>query len=275
MLFAVCGCAQSPDKVAYTSPAGYDFTTPEVFEMDNNLREISGIALIDGNPDTLFAQQDEAGRLFFFALGDVDPKHAQFGKEGDYEDIEIRGGRTFVLRSDGTLMGFPVNGRHQGQISDVVTWKKPFPRGEYESLATRADKNRLYVLCKDCDTDRKRPRTTGYGFTLDKNDKITDLRPFTIQTEQIERLVPLGGTAFQPSAMAWNPFSGQWYVMSSVNMLLVVLDGNWEVKQAYPLNPALYVQPEGIAFDRHRALYISSEGGKKGIAKVFKFRFNG
>ena len=43
--------------------------------------------------------------------------------------------------------------------------------------------------------------------------------------------------------------------------MLVMADENWKVKSVYPLNPSLFVQPEGIAFDRQQNLYISNERG--------------
>jgi uncharacterized protein YjiK len=45
------------------------------------------------------------------------------------------------------------------------------------------------------------------------------------------------------------------------------------VKEVYPLNPALFRQPEGIAFDNENNLYISNEGDDISKGNVLKFVF--
>jgi len=276
VLFAGVGCGQTQrgETVHQVGPTGYDLANPEVFEMNGVLEEISGITLFQGNPDTLFAQQDEAGKLFFFALGDKKPQQIRFGNDGDYEDIAISGEDVIVLRSDGSLYRFPIKERHGKRIESVTTWKKPFPKGEYESLAARADDSQLYILCKACEIDRKQASTTGYRFRLAEDGTLSESVSFSVSHAQIEHYVSLDGKPFQPSSMAWNPHTGEWYVISSINKMLVVLDEKWQVTGAYPLDPKRYIQPEGLAFDNNRALYIASERGKKGKwAAVFKFPF--
>ena len=56
--------------------------------------------------------------------------------------------------------------------------------------------------------------------------------------------------------------------------MLVVADPNWKVKSVYPLNPSLFVQPEGIAFDRQQNLYISNERGLSSAATILLFTYN-
>ncbi len=270
-----CGQAQRREAVRYTSPAGYDLNNPEVFEMQDVLEEISGITFFEGNPDTLFAQQDEEGKLFFFALENEKPKQTRFGNDGDYEDIAIFNRDVIVLRSDGSLYRFPLEERHGKRVESVTTWKKPFPKGEYESLAAHAGDNQLYIFCKECEIDRKQGATTGYRFRLAEDGTLSELFSFSVSHAQIEHHVSLDGKPFRPSAMAWNPHTHEWYVISSINKMLIVLDERWQVRGAYPLDPDRYVQPEGLAFDNNRALYIASERGKKGKwGAVYKFPFN-
>jgi uncharacterized protein YjiK len=54
---------------------------------------------------------------------------------------------------------------------------------------------------------------------------------------------------------------------------LVVTDANWKIKAVHPINPSLFVQPEGIAFDNKNNLYISNEGDKVTPGTVFKFNY--
>ncbi|MNT78403.1 hypothetical protein D3C72_2176360 [compost metagenome] len=57
--------------------------------------------------------------------------------------------------------------------------------------------------------------------------------------------------------------------------MLVVTDDKWEVIGAYPLNPAIFNQPEAIAFDHAGNLFIGNEAGdKNGKATLLKFKLN-
>jgi uncharacterized protein YjiK len=64
----------------------------------------------------------------------------------------------------------------------------------------------------------------------------------------------------------------QWYIVSSVNKVLIVLDDRWQVKGMYPLDPVLFKQPEGLAFDAKGNMYISNEG-QQGNANVLLFSY--
>ena len=78
---------------------------------------------------------------------------------------------------------------------------------------------------------------------------------------------------FRPSAVTLNPVTNEWFILSSVNKLLVIADAGWKVKQAFKLDPTLFSQPEGIAFDNKRTLYISNERGVLEAATVLKFNY--
>ena len=77
---------------------------------------------------------------------------------------------------------------------------------------------------------------------------------------------------FHPSCVARHPLTREWYIISSVNKVLIVLDERWKVKGMYALDPELFKQPEGLAFDRRGNMYISNEGGK-GNANVLLFPY--
>jgi uncharacterized protein YjiK len=78
-------------------------------------------------------------------------------------------------------------------------------------------------------------------------------------------------SAFRPSALTKDPLTGDWYILSAVNKLLVVADKSWKVKGAYPLNTHTFNQPEGIAFDNDGNLYISNEGDGFIDGNILKF----
>jgi uncharacterized protein YjiK len=75
--------------------------------------------------------------------------------------------------------------------------------------------------------------------------------------------------------MAKNPLTKQWYIVSSVNELLVVTDADFKVTAAYSLDHKLFLQPEGLAFDKKGNLYISNEGDEFAKGTILKFNFTG
>src|SRR5436190_20047673 len=101
--FAAPACT-APDVVI--SPPGYDLSKPKIYKMPSVLEEISGIALNHGKTDTIYAEQDEEGKLFYFHLGDTEIKHTKFSKRGDYEDVAISNGLVIMLRSDAVFFTF-------------------------------------------------------------------------------------------------------------------------------------------------------------------------
>ena len=76
---------------------------------------------------------------------------------------------------------------------------------------------------------------------------------------------------FRPSALAKNPLTKEWYIISAVNKLLVVTDENFKMKDSYALGGNLFNQPEGIAFDKEGNLYISNEGDDITQGNILKF----
>lgn len=77
--------------------------------------------------------------------------------------------------------------------------------------------------------------------------------------------------SFKPSAIAIHPQTKNIYVLGSVGKLLIVCNYNGEIISVVELNPALFLQPEGICFDPAGALYISNEG-KESVATILKFQ---
>jgi len=60
LIFVMISTACS-QKRKFDSPKGYDITAPQKIVMPISLGEISGITFYKGNPDTVFAEEDENG----------------------------------------------------------------------------------------------------------------------------------------------------------------------------------------------------------------------
>lgn len=270
VLFAAAGCSQ---KKHAESPAGYDLANPLVYKLPPVLDEVSGIAFKNGNADTIYAEQDEEGRLFYFHLGDENVQHTKFSKRGDFEDVAISHGYVIMLRSDGTLFTFPsdeVYNKETGNINE----QQLLPKGEYEAIFADEGSNEIYVLCKSCSTDKGNQSVSGQVFRLENDGKLALIKTFAVDTKSIAALTGEKKINLKPSALGKNPLTGEWYILSSVNKLLVVADAQWKPTATFNLNPAVFTQPEGIAFDSKGNLYIANEMGTGTSGTVLQFQYS-
>lgn len=267
-------CAQSQQK-KLTSPKGYDLNKPTKYKMPDDLLEISGIAFIQGRPDVFYAIQDEEGKLFFGNLGDTKVEHTKFGKHGDYEDLAICDNTVFVLKSNGKIYTFPLGEIKEQELTHVQELTNILPAGEYESMYADEAAKKLYVLCKNCETEKTTKSSTGYIFNILPNRTLQAAGNFKIEVKQITDLIKDNKIKFRPSAMARNPVTKEWYIVSAVNNLLVVADAAFKVKAAYPLDHKTFLQPEGLAFDSKGTMYISNEGDEFSRGTVLKFAYSG
>jgi len=265
-------CGDSGGPVA--SPPGYDLKRFEKFVMGDDLLEISGIVLLPGKDDSLYAIEDEDGRLFYFKPGGDKAEKVKFGKRGDYEDVAVVDGRTFVvLRSDGSLYVFGVGDVRGGEkVANVTELPNVLPEGEYEGLYGESDST-LYALCKNCKPDDQRDGVSVYKLRHQQDGSFAVTEHFTVDVSNINLPKEQRRGKFHPSALARHPITHEWYILSSVNKILLVLDDQWKVKSAYSLKPSVFKQAEGLAFDSKGNMYISNEGGD-GNANVLLFKYN-
>ncbi|MCF3110548.1 SdiA-regulated domain-containing protein [Niabella sp. CC-SYL272] len=267
MLLFSLATASCMGQKEYTSPAGYDLSRPETFNMPVILDEISGITFAGG--DSLYAVQDESGTVFHFKPGSKELAATKFGKKGDYEDLAVSNGHMVILRSDGSLFAFPVNETALNEAVSVQEWKKLVPEGEYEALYADPVSGDLYVLCKQCKADKKTSQVTGYLLQW-SGSELAVKSAFTLDAATLQENKSKKNT-LKPSALARNPKTGEWYVLSSVNKMLLVADPQWKVIGMHALKPSLYAQPEGIAFDKAGNLWISNEKNQAAYGAVLKF----
>ncbi|WP_412468162.1 SdiA-regulated domain-containing protein [Pedobacter sp. KLB.chiD] len=250
----------------------YDLASPVKYNMPQNLFEISGIVFHDGDPKEVFAIQDEDGDLFHLGLGDKESEFTKFGGKGDYEDVTIIKNYVIVLKSNGELHTFPITEVGKPEAADVIKTKNLVPKAEYEGLAADEKNSMIYVLTKDSKADSKAKASSIYGFKVADDASLTAAGEFSLSHKAIQKASESSKSRFRPSALAKNTKTGEWYILSSVNKLLVVTDADFKVKTTYPLNPQLFNQPEGIAFDRDNNLYISNEGGTLSAGNILMFK---
>ncbi|MET1054153.1 MAG: SdiA-regulated domain-containing protein [Pedobacter sp.] len=265
--------ACKPSKPAFTSPRGYDLNHPEKFNMPESLLEISGIAFYKDKSDTVYSIQDEDGRLFRQGWMTKKQQHVVFGSKGDYEDLAILNETIMVLESDGTLYVFPFTEATQEKVSDIKIFKDILPKGEYESIYADNQTNQVYMLCKNCKDDKKDKTMSGSIFTYNagKNELIPSGK-FSMDLSGMIKEDEILKTGLKASALTRDPHSGEWYILSSVNKVLVVATPDWKVKSVHRLNSSIFNQPEGLAFDKQMNLYISNEGDELSAGNILKFK---
>ncbi len=237
--------------------------------MPESLHEISGISFHRQNNDTVYAIQDEDGKLFKLAWHKKKQYHSKFARKGDYEDLAIVGEKVYILKSNGNLYSFPFANAAYEDLDEVREWKHLLPEGEYESLYGDDATNKLYVLCKNCKGDNKKDVVPGY--ILQTGDSVYQVGTFSIDVHEIKKITGKVKRGFRPSAMAKNTLNNKWYILSAVNRMLVVTDSIWSVKEVCALSTKSFNQPEGIAFDKFGSMYISNEGDDFAEGNILKF----
>lgn len=254
---------------------GYNFITPDKsVVLPEILHEVSGVTIIDSV--TIGCIQDEKGVLFIYDLSSNEiRKSVTFFAKGDYEGIAKAGNIMFVLRSDGTL--FEIDDFESDEFT-VIRHKTGIPCRENEGLCYDPDNNRLLIACKSKADKGSGPGEKRYVYGFDLKSKtltkdpvyafdIQSIREFAVNNnvkipvklkKKSRKAVPY--IKFRPSEIGIQPVTKDLYLLSAEEHLLFVFYNNGNIKDIVRLDPALFKQPEGIAFFGNRDMLISNEG---------------
>lgn len=247
------------------NPWSYDLDSPVVIQLSKELKEISGIIM---KGSSLYAITDNTGQLF--QLDTANGKilaHWQFGKVADYEDVAIAEGRFYVLNSNGDIISFllTVDGK-----SDIKEFNFPYGKGnEFEILYYDEIAKQLVVVCKECKDDKKKALTV---YTIDHITGKYESADFDVNAQEVAQKTNNKMERLKPSAAAVHPQTGEIYMVSSINKMLIRLSRNGKVLSVSSLKRSLFEQPEGIAFTVGGDLLISNEAGEKDQATLLLFK---
>ena len=267
-VIAICAlfafsCKSKAEKEKFDNTDTYDFATPKIINLPQVLDEISGIAYYPKDT-SVFAIIDEDGLLFKISMNRPDEvKEWRFDKQRDYEDLVYKDSSFYIMVSNGDLdkVNFVNN-----QISvSKIDFPNPSKKvNEFESMYYNADSNKLIMLCKQCEDDKK-TAISSY-FLSDSANQFINYH--SIETEPLYQKIGSKKEKIKPSAAAINPVTKDLYVLCSVNKFIFIQDAQGKIKDLVKLNPILYKQPEGMTFTPKGDLIISNEVNAEGYATL-------
>ena len=265
LIILLCSCYQKQEN--FISPPGYDLQRPYIINLPSGADEISGLSYY-AKDKSVFAISDEKGILFKITPGEQTHINSwKFSKKADYEDVVLHDSTFYILQSHGAIVIVKFNG------DSILSQEAAFPFGndnEFESVYYNDSLRKLILICKDCDEDKKKSLTT---FSFDPATLSFSDSSFSINTKELATKMGLKKLRFKPSAAAINPATGELFIISSINKLLLVLDKEHEIKAFYKLNPALFKQPEGLTFSDKGKLIISNESADVGTANLLIYNY--
>ncbi len=255
-----------------------------IHELPEELSEISGITFL--NDSVLVAIQDEEGMLYYYNLPQNKIiKKQSFAGQGDYEDLVKVGNDMYAITSEGVI----------SQIKDfessnpvLKTYTTPLGKtNDIEGMGYDAKSHRLLIAPKEYGIDQDKTSKQIYGFDL-KTMTFQSKPMYTIKLSEIEAqfqgdafeesskkfLKALGNQnmnkVFRSSAISVNERTGEIYILSSLNGLILILSPKSTISKIIQINGPEYKQPEGLAFSPGGKLYVSNEGGKSGIGNIIE-----
>jgi uncharacterized protein YjiK len=230
----------------------------ERYDLPKKLKEISGLSYYKNNQ--LACINDEDGKVFIYDLTKKEVvEKIPFGKDGDYEGIEVVGNEVFILKSNGEINSFKIGEAYERTIDctdpDVI---------EYEGLGYDPKNKRLLLAAKERVKDKDDKKMI-YAYDFDRKVLFKNI---AIPQEQITD--EANGKDFRPSGIAVNPLTGQYFILASDGKKLLVLSENGQKEALISLDPKVFKQPEGICFSPNGTLFIASEG-KDGDGYILAF----
>lgn len=265
-LFGTLPACTQPTTPLSDGKFTYQLSQPtQRWKLDNQLEEISGLTYV--NEQQLAAVDDEKGSIFLFDTqrGEITDK-IKFGKNGDFEGIELVDGIYYVLRSDGvifeiqSLLNSPEKEKHETELSQ---------KNDAEGLGYDHHGRWLLIACKnggEIKDSEDSESVMVYRYRA-KNGKLI---PFLYQSPALFQKHLTGEKKFRVSAIAQHPITQHYYLLASANRSLVVLNQQSEIVALAYLSRKNFAQPEGICFAPDGTMYISNEG-RSSKATIMKF----
>jgi len=269
LAFTSVYCHSKTEKLDLKNPDGYNMRSASQFKLPLELDEISGIAYFPSD-SSIFAINDEKGWLYKIKRG-TPIKTWPFSKGADFEDVVLLDSVFYVLQSNGNIIRLTFDMQNNVVVQQYYFDQQGRSKNEFEILYYDSTKQKLILICKDCESDKKKSLTT---FTFDPFAGKYTGSTFSINVSEIAAAIGEEKIKFKPSAASINPKNGLLYIISAINKLLVVTDVNGNFKNVYRIDPGIFKQPEGITFTSSGGMIISNEAADVGVADILYFSYN-
>lgn len=271
----LCGCKTTDIPYILNNPSRI-LTLPEI------LNEVSGIS--DISLTEIACVQDEIGTVFIVDLnsGEI-VKEIVFDKIGDFEGITYVDSAMFILRSDGRLTKW--ENFFSGQTPQLTHYPLSLETRDNEGLAYDPFENKLLISAKSKPDQKASSKLRLiYAFDLTTNT-LQESPEISIHLDSLEKAAQKFGIFqtdttvkgkikpfnFRPSSLAVDLKTGNYYIISAEEFMLVVMDRKGQIIYMIELDRTLFTKPEGITFLPNRDLIISNEAnGQKPTLFYFK-----
>jgi hypothetical protein len=264
LLSAGCDSETEPRE----SPEGYNLDEPYTIKLPLELDEISGVAYYPVD-SSIFAINDERGWLYkIYPARPTQIEKWKFFDGADFEDLVLLDSTFYVLESNGNIIAF----RHSSSDS-VIAKRNLFPEqgNEFEILFYDPQIKKMVLICKDCESDKKKFLSV---YTFDPYTGTYANHDLKIDVQRISAVLKKKSIKFKPSAAAINPVTGDIYIVSAINKLLVITDREGSAKKVFNIDPGKFKQPEGITFTPWGNMIISNEAADIGVANIMIFKYH-
>lgn len=253
----------------------YDFLSPvDGWALSDSLAEISGITFFQ--KERLIAIEDMHPVLYEIKRGDstgIIINKLEFTQtikdKFDFEDLAAIGDTVYALWSHGAI--FKITKQKQGFVAEKT---KTGLRKENntEGLAYDPSTGNLLVACKDDAglEDAKKSTRAIYEF----DTKADSLRPEPFMLIKKSDFENVAGEKvdFNPSAIAVHSVSHDIFVISTKDTKCIAqFSHDGKLKAFDYFDKEMLPQPEGICFDKHGNLYISTQARHGKPAYIYEF----
>ncbi|WP_447640403.1 MULTISPECIES: hypothetical protein [Chitinophagaceae] len=268
LFFVACNRSQE-----YKSPVQYNLGSPSSISIPSEMKNISGISFFKGNASMIYAVDENAGSIYCYYPGSHNVVQSTFEANGPFEDIAIMDSSIYALKNNGTIYAFPMKSMGKPRLDSVRSYTDFFPKGKYEAMFYEDSTRKLVVINKSRQEEKKLTRC--YEFHVDSSGIPHKSDEFILYWSTIEKKLRKENiTGFHPTALAKNPMTSEWYMISDNEKILVVLDKYWHPSKAYELDPKIFTKPQGMDFDTKGNMYVVNDGTEKTSPnmKVFTYK---
>lgn len=248
---------------------GYENSNPSIVYLPETLGEISGM-IYYAKDSSIICINDNEGVLYKFSL--YDQRRLQrwpFSSGQDFEEIILHDSTFFALQSNGSITRLKAT--PTGFVKSIYKSTSNINFREFEAAVYDSVNRRVLLVCKDCEDDST--NTTSVRIYDTQADSLLSSPAFIIDHLAIEQILGTPIEKFKPSAAGVHPVTGDYYLISAINDLLVVIDTSGKVKNSCVIDKILFKQPEGLCFMPNGDLLISNEFAEQGRANILLYKY--